>query len=245
MYIGEDVSVFLTNSNGGSVESTANFKYNSINDVFLQIDTETNEHSLSFEEQDLKSQLKEQIEEFEKTRKNIWEHDNLREQYSEAIHNYMEQDPNTKNLTDQEFDYIITRILDNENIDKLTDYDYADDTGATITIDTNYYPVVIKHELEHLSIMDKIDNNFNEHQFIVIKSNDNTASFTQGADMTYKNNDIYMYPKTANVDSINNSINADLKNNTSKLTSELLSFDDMQTKHGDLLINHLTKHINK
>ena len=33
-YIGEDIPVFVTNGNGADIETTATFKYNSVNNKF-------------------------------------------------------------------------------------------------------------------------------------------------------------------------------------------------------------------
>ena len=289
-YEGEDVSVFLTNNDGGSVESTASFKFNSINNQFNIIDVDNSENKYSYNDEDIQSQLIEAVTDYEKTRKNTWEDDPLKQLYDDALQNIMDQDSRTKNLSDFDVDYIISNILENENMDKLGDYDYSTDFGSVITIDRDYYDKIITKEIENLNYESTVHNNINENgdatveglliaktlinkhknpypiqnnlmktlevdmeifseysdkQFILIQNNNiehTKDNFVKGLDMSYRNNDIYVYNDDTDMSHIVERMNSDLKVFNSTMTAKIVSFEDMKNQHSDIITSyHLRK----
>jgi hypothetical protein len=91
---------------------------------------------------------------------------------------------------------------------------------------------------------------YENKQFILIKNTDITSekmSFVKGLDMSYRNNDIYLYEASNDMTKHVELINADLANpqnaNSSlsgEMTATVLSFEEMKEKHNDIMTNHYT-----
>jgi hypothetical protein len=248
---GEDVTVFITDNDGGELETSANFVFNFISNSFITLEVDNKDNAFSYDDIDVRKQIKDIINDSEK--KYEWNETikqkqldiTLKEHYLNKVNELMETDPKVHHLNDFESDFILHQIVENSSPQELNSLENNKNCGDfLINITSEAYDVCVMRELKKINQHNELTEKYKGKQFILIENNDDnpiSTAFVKGADMSYRNNDIYVYDETSDMSKYIERINVDLQENARKghsMTAKLINLEEMQVNHNEVLANY-------